>query len=520
MKILAGTEVSRLAPVARSPNEYLFDKQVLNRLGIELPLSIREHAGFVNSQSGFSQVNHEWELGTLLALFILLLMVLVMVVVLLLLQHSRLRKNERALIEKHNDLIQTRENLEIAQQLAHIGSWSLDIVNNRLVWSDEIYRIFEVDKESFDVSYEAFLNVVHPDDRDRVNKAYIDSLKTRSRYKTEHRLKMPDGRIKYVQERGVTQYNELDEPVCSHGTVQDVTKKKLDERRLKQWASVFENTIEAVVITDTDQTIVDVNRAYCEITGYSRQEVLGKKPNFRSSGRHDRTFYEAMWDSIDNTGSWSGEIWNRTKTGELSPEWHSVSTIRDENGNLSNYIEVFTDISVLKRSEEKLEQLAHHDPLTGLANRSLLFDRVKSAIRRMDRENAKLAVLFLDLDYFKDVNDTWGHPIGDILLQEVAACLHNAIRDSDTIGRLGGDEFLVLIEDYERIEDITNVAEKLCQVMEQPFFVKDYELNISVSIGIAIFPDHGKDNATLIRNADSALYRAKESGRNTYCFYE
>ncbi len=519
-KILSGTAVFELSPVLESPNEYIFSESELVRLGITLPDEIQNNAIFLHTTPSYYQTNRTIIIAVIVLLATTLFTVLIVTVALLARRRNQLKQTTHTLTEQRNALIQARKNLEVAQRIAQMGSWSLDLLNNQLAWSDEIYRIFEIDKTETKASYETFLNAIHPDDRERVNTAFADSIKNKTSYSIDHRLLMPDGRIKYVMERGETTYNSQDEPVFSYGTVQDISQKKLDEQHLKQWASIFESTIEAVIITDTNQYIVDVNRAYTEITGYSKQEALGKRPNFRKSGRHDASFFQAMWESIYTTGAWSGEIWNRTRSGELSPEWHSISTLYDENGNVCNYVGVFTDISVLKRSEEKLEHLANHDPLTGLANRSLLIDRLEQVINRLRREPDNLAVLYLDLDRFKKVNDTQGHPVGDTLLQEAATRLQAAIRVSDTVGRLGGDEFLILVEGYDNINDVKYVAENIRQTIEQPFLINGNKLYISVSIGISLYPVDGKDSSTLIRNADSALYRAKETGRNNFSFYD
>lgn len=519
-KILRGVPVIDLPAEIRSPNKYIFNQRELKRLGLVLPAAIRTSTVFLNSDISLYQAYRSVIISMIIALSILLILVLISAVVMLTNRRNKLKTIAEALTRQKDMLLQAQTSLEVAQQIARLGSWTLDVKTGDLVWSDEVYRIFEVDKTRFNASYEAFLAAIHPDDRELVGKVYNDSVKNHTSYEIEHRLLMPDGRIKYVIEHGFTKYNINNEPVDSYGTVQDITQKKQDEKRLRQWASIFENTIEAVLITDAEQIIIDVNRAYTDITGYSKQEALGNRPSFRRSERHDAAFYHAMWQSIETTGSWNGEIWNRTKAGELSPEWHSISTILDESGKVSNYIGVFTDISVLKRSEEKLEHLANHDPLTGLPNRSLLSDRLDQSIRRLEREPGKLSVLYLDLDRFKKVNDTLGHPVGDALLQEAAARLKLAIRGCDTVGRLGGDEFLVLIEHYETINDIKTVVEKLRDVIEKPFFINDNKLYISVSAGISVYPDDGMDSATLIRNADSALYRAKETGRNNYSFYD
>lgn len=519
-QILHGIGVSAVSPVTDSPNRFIFDARELERFSFTLPEHIRQQATILHAKPGFYHSNRTLILGILFVLAGIVFFFLVLSVIILTIHRKRQRVIEGTLLEQKAALEVAQDNLNAAQRLAHIGSWGLDLVNNKLIWSDEIYRIFEIDKVHFGASYEAFLNAIHPDDREVVNQLYTDSVKNHTGYEIEHRLLMPDGRIKYVQERGITRYSEEGVPLYSDGTVQDITRRKQDESKLRQWASIFESTIEAVIITDLEQKIIDVNRAYTEITGFTRDEVLGQRPNLRRSHRHDKAFYQAMWDSIDATGSWSGEIWNRKKSGELSPELHSISVIRDENDVITNYLGVFTDISVLKHSEEQLEHLANHDPLTGLANRSLLNDRLESSIRRLERDNGELAVLFLDLDRFKKVNDSLGHPVGDLLLQEASQRLERVTRGRDTVGRLGGDEFLVIVDGYQRVSDIKTVVEKLRHAIEMPFFIDDNTIHISVSCGISIYPEDGNDSATLIRNADSALYRAKEAGRNTFSFYD
>lgn len=517
--VLSGASVAALPPLLDSPNEYIFDERELLKARIRLPEEVGRSATLLNAQLSFYESNRKLVLASLVVLGFALFVVLIVSVALLTVRKRQLQQVAEALTVQRDALEQTQESLQTAQRIAALGSWRLDLKTGQLTWSDGIYRIFELDKTGCAVSYQAFLDAVHPDDRELVNKAYKDSVRNRTGYEVEHRLLMPDGRIKHVQERGTTSFDALGEPVVSVGTVQDITERKQAEQRLHQWAAIFENTIEAVIITDTDQRIVDVNRAFEQITGFSKQEAIGKRPNFRRSDRHDKAFYQRMWSSIDAQGSWTGEIWNRNRSGEPSPEWLSISSIYGSNGELVNYVGVFTDISALKRSEEKLEHLANHDPLTGLANRLLLNDRLDRAIRRMQRDSKRLAVLFLDLDRFKIVNDTLGHAVGDELLQQVAARLQACLRSSDTIGRLGGDEFLVIIEDYRDQSEIERLAEKLHKSLVAVFPVNTKELFIGVSIGISLFPEDGSDASTLIRNADSALYRAKEAGRGSYSFY-
>lgn len=440
--------------------------------------------------------------------------------------------SDRAITDDHGEIVEVvgvgrditeRKRLEAqlaeAQKLAHIGSWELDIPSGNLYWSDEIFRILEIDKAQFDVSYEAFLNIIHPDDRDFVNDTYRQSVADRTLYTIEHRLCMPDGRIKYVQELGETLYATDGSPLRSIGTVQDITERWEQGQKLRQWAAAFENTVEGVLITDAESNIIDVNQAFVHLTGYSREEVLGKKPSLRRSHLQTSEFFHQMWTTLKTTGSWQGEIWNRKKNGEVSPEWLTITTLYEANGKPSNYVGVFTDISAIKESEQRLSYMANHDPLTDLPNRSVLSDRVDQALLRGRRSGEKLAVLFLDLDHFKTINDTLGHPVGDRLLKEVAKRLRTLLRESDTVGRLGGDEFLILIEDFTSHQEVDVVADKIISAMTQRFEVDEHELYIGGSIGISVGPDDGQTASVLIQNADAAMYKSKDAGRNTFHYY-
>ncbi|MGM0594486.1 MAG: EAL domain-containing protein [Pseudomonadota bacterium] len=303
------------------------------------------------------------------------------------------------------------------------------------------------------------------------------------------------------------------------GIFWDVTEKRQAESKLRQSAAVFENTADGVIVTDAEARIIAVNKAFCEISGYSEEEALGQRPSFRRSERQDRAFYRHMWRAIERSGRWQGEIWNRRKDGEVYPEWMTISTVRDGDGRITNYVAVFSDITHVKRSQMQLDHMAHHDPLTDLPNRTLFNDRLHQAIRRAERNDGTVAVLFIDLDRFKNVNDTLGHPVGDLLLQDVARRLQNLLREEDTVARLSGDEFIVLIEDLERPEVAEGVARKVIDKLSHPFSVHGNELFIGASIGISLYPDDGHTAANLVKYADTAMYRAKEEGRNTYQFY-
>ncbi len=289
---------------------------------------------------------------------------------------------------------------------------------------------------------------------------------------------------------------------------------------LRQSAAVFESTRDGVVITDLKPRIVAVNPAYSEITGYGEAEVLGRGPNMHQSGRHDREYYQRMWSSVQETGDWQGEIWNRRKNGEIYPQWLSISTVRNQQGEPEHYVGVFTDISHLKQSEAQLEHLAHHDPLTDLPNRLLAQSRVEHALEKARRHGDQVALLFMDLDRFKNVNDSLGHPIGDELLVALAQRLRERLREEDTLARLGGDEFLLVLEQLQRPRYAAAIAQQMIDLLEAPFHLSSgHEVYMAVSIGIALFPDDGASVTELIQHADVALYEAKARGRSTYHFY-
>ncbi|MCG8428857.1 MAG: EAL domain-containing protein [Chromatiales bacterium] len=315
-------------------------------------------------------------------------------------------------------------------------------------------------------------------------------------------------------------------PVIENGEVtgavvvfEDITERKKMEQNLQQAAVVFETTVEGILVSDANNRIKTVNAAFTDITGYTSDDVLGKTPNILNSGHHSENFFQAMWDKLQKDGSWSGEIWNRRKNGQIFPEWLSINVVRDKSGEITNYIAIFSDISLIKDSERRLEYLAHHDPLTELPNRLLMQDRLTHAIKTAGRNNVKLAVLFLDLDRFKNINDTLGHQFGDKLLISVAERLEMSLREGDTVARLGGDEFIIILEQLDSINMAEKVAQKILKIISKPIKLDGVDLAISTSIGISVYPDDGDDSEALIKHADTAMYKAKEKGRNQYAVY-
>ncbi len=299
----------------------------------------------------------------------------------------------------------------------------------------------------------------------------------------------------------------------------DVTERKLAEEKLRLSATVLEHIADGVMVIDTHGRIVAINPAFTQITGYTEIEALGQDSSLTRSSRHDASFYQRLWEDLSESGFWRGELWNMRKNGELYLEWLTVSAVRDNHGENTHYVAVFSDITKVKESQDKLDHMAHHDPLTALPNRLLFHDRLQHALLRAARDGEQLAILFIDLDRFKNVNDTLGHHVGDELLKQVASALTAQLREGDTLARLGGDEFIVLLENIDDQFGAGQVAEKLVTMFEQPFMVSDYELFVTGSVGISVFPHDATDLNMLIRNADVAMYQAKARGRNGYQLY-
>jgi len=291
------------------------------------------------------------------------------------------------------------------------------------------------------------------------------------------------------------------------------------EESLLQWSTVFRDASEGMLITNTKGAIVDTNQSFTRITGYTKDEVLGKNPSVLNSGRQDKAFFLRMWSELSDHGRWQGEIWNRRKNGDIYPEWLSISRIDDREGNTFNYVAVFSDISSLKESEQKFYHLAHHDPLTGLPNRLLMTARLEHALKQSKRNPTHLAIMFIDLDRFKNINDSYGHALGDQLLIEVSRRLKNHLRSGDTISRIGGDEFVVILEQLELAEQAATLAQSCIDILAKPFAIDGHEIFITPSIGIALFPEDGNDAQTLLKHADIAMYRSKENGRHCYSFF-
>ena len=337
-------------------------------------------------------------------------------------------------------------------------------------------------------------------------------------------MQRADGVEIYLERRFIPEFDSEGRVASVLSISRDITDRKKNEDMLRVAATAFE-THEGILIADENARIIRVNRAFQNITGYSQEEVLGHNPKFLSAGLHDKLFYENMWRSITNKGSWTGEIWDKRKNGTILSKWMTITAVKNEQGNVSQYVGIFSDISDRKKAEEEIRNLAFYDTLTKLSNRRHLLERFYTALAYSSRSNLHGAVIFLDLDRFKLINDSFGHSHGDLLLIEVAERIRTSVRNVDTVARLGGDEFVVLLEDLaESIDDASqkasHIAEKIRATLAMPYQLNELVHHSSPSIGICLFKGTEHSVDALLKYADVAMYQAKDAGRNTVRFYD
>jgi diguanylate cyclase (GGDEF)-like protein/PAS domain S-box-containing protein len=546
-------------------------------------------------------------------------------------------------------LYNSSEPLNETQNIAQAGSWKRDLLTGQLIWSDEIFRILEIDKSTTAASHKKFLSTVHPEDLDKIKSAFNNSVTNQKPWEMTHRLLMPDGRVKWVSECCETICDEFGKPISIAGTIQDITGRKQAEDALlgneQRWSmaldaggyglwewnlqtgefvlskagramfgfaddeiisgiaecearvhpddrlhwkeiqhtllhnkldrfsieyrvrgkdgswrwilthgivtnraddgqvlrmagtqtditsqksieqelqfanSVYQAVGEVVMITDSNNRIIAINHAFTQLTGYAPDESIGKPMNFMFSERHDEAFKQAISNKLNATGIWEGEIWNRRKNGEEHAEWQLIHTIYDNKGNVLKRAVLISDVTDQKRAEETIRRHAYYDPLTGLPNRRLFHDRLGLELRKANRANLPIALLFIDLDHFKDVNDTFGHEAGDSVLHEAACRISDCVRESDTVARLSGDEFTVILSEIPDTRHTDYVAQKLVTRLALPYHIDGKIVHVSASIGISLFPNDANDISTLMNNADHAMYEAKSKGRNRFSHF-
>ncbi len=412
----------------------------------------------------------------------------------------------------------SEERLQLALYAAALGVWEWDARADRLTGFGSVDTVFGGVPDAIGEPLSSFLARVHPEDRAPVQSAIDRAIAGGGALNLTFRTMLPNGNIGFIEAHARAYPREGSTELRLVGTVQDITERRHMEERLRQAAVVFETTAEGIVILDAGRRIVSVNPACCDLTGYTEEEILGGDPEVLLHHRpHSTEFYPRLQSTPG--GQWRGEIDYRRKNGGVFPAWESVSVVRDESGQTTHYVAAFSDISALRAAAAELHRMAHHDPLTGLPNRMLFNDRLDQALSRAARDGTRSALLFLDLDGFKTINDTLGHAAGDVLLKTMAGRIRGALRRSDTAARLGGDEFVVIMEDIERAEAGAHLAAKLLQVIALPVELAGNRIEVSTSVGLSLYPDDGGDRHALVRAADAAMYAAKAQGRNRYAFY-
>jgi len=406
---------------------------------------------------------------------------------------------------------------------ANIGTWEWNVETGKTVfnerWAEMLgYSLNQLEPTSVDT----WKTLLHPDDVNNTNELIEDCFRREAEtLACEFRMQHKNGSWVWILDRGrVVEWTDDGKPLRLSGTHQDITKSKQSEEVRKLAASVFTYAREGITITNTQGDIINVNGAFSDITGYTRDDVIGQNPRFLQSGRHLPEFYNEMWATLLEKGYWTGEVWNKRKNGEVYPEILTISAVLDDFGVVQNYVGLFNDITAIKEHQEQLERIAHYDMLTNLPNRTLLADRLTQSMQRSQRQNSLLVVAFVDLDKFKEINDTYGHIVGDELLIVISSRMKEALRQLDTLARLGGDEFVAVMENIETLEDCEPILERLLLAASDPVVVGGVRLEVSASIGVSIYPQDGVDADQLMRHADQAMYVAKQQGKNRYRLFD
>lgn len=413
----------------------------------------------------------------------------------------------------------------IAMEATQTGVWTWDLITNEVTWDSQCFKLLGYEANAFEVTLEKIYQLTHPDESMMMFFSIKEQILTQGSLLVERRMKNAHNEWTWVQVRGkVIEYTQENEPLLLTGVYINIdAQKKMENLHLS--AVAFE-TQEAILITDTNEVVLKVNEAFTRITGYSDTDIIGKTPRLLRSDKHDKAFYQAMWHELKTKGFWQGELWNKRKNGEIYAEFLTITAIKNTDGAVTHYIANFNDITVHKHAQQVIQEMAYYDPLTHLANRRLLDETMQSLLKDSPLKKQYSAVIFIDLDYFKELNDTYGHDAGDMLLVQVATRLKDATRQSDLVVRLGGDEFVVLLANLGHQKKIAHymsmmIAQKILALLCEPYALTQGNYTLGASLGCTLFAhDDTKDESTILKEADLAMYKAKENGRNQVSFYE
>lgn len=435
----------------------------------------------------------------------------------------RIHRGEKHRASVGEALAKSEERLRLALEGSGSGMWDWDLVQGRHTFSPNVPAMLRYQGSDFDKDFQLLLRL-HPKDANLVRQQAFDALHKGLPFVMTVRVLCFDGQYRWFEARGNRYLNEQGKPIRLCGIVADKTQQREEEDRLRLAATVVDNTSEGIVVTDANSQILSTNPAFSRLMGYEANELIGKRPSVFKSGRHGKDFYDALWDTLNRTGHWSGEIWNKRKSGEIFPERMSLSAVKDASGKTTHYVCMFTDISEEKRREKQLEFLAHRDALTGLPNRAWFMQELTCITdTAAPHTQQPMAAILLNLDRFKDVNDSYGHAVGDEVLRHIARQVQSALRPGDLIARMAGDEIVVLARALSSLEEASDMAEQLIQAAAQPWKSPDgFEVVVSVRAGICCYPQHAQTAASLVQGAHAAVYGAKQGkGDSKYwCFFD
>ncbi len=430
-----------------------------------------------------------------------------------------LRQQMKNQAQTHEALQRSETQLAEAQRIAHIGHFEWSSTNGNMTWSEQVCHILATTVTTNQHTLTEFLNYIFIDDQDLVVKTMEQAIQNQRPYDIELRVQQTSGNICYVRQQGDALVDTDGDVTRIVGTLQDITEQRLAEIEMRKLSTAIEQIADGIMITDPNGIIEYVNPAITEITGYSQEELIGKTPNILKSGKQGDVFYQRMWKTILQGVVFNEVVINRKKNGQFYFEEKTITPQKNTRGEIISYISSGKDITERMEAQERLHHLAHHDSLTGLPNRILFEDRLAQAILRTRWQKRKIAILFLDMDRFKVINDSLGHNIGDIILQEIALRLSDCVPEGDTVSRFSSDEFCIILNDIAAESDIPKLASKILIDLAVPFNCEGRELFVTSSIGISLFPDDGDNAQTLLKKADAAMYHSKRKGRNAFQFY-
>lgn len=500
--------------------------QINDELKKDFDLTLRKFTLDANNIENELQniIDADIQLFKFTQLFIISLILIIGITICRQLQRNNMNQlnNINALKLSEEDVFKSKNQLLNIINAAKLGYWNINHEMGKFTVNDEWLKILGLPLEDGTNYTNSWKNLVHPNDIETLDLAYETLSPTNKTISVEFRMKHTNGEWIWVQSSGAGIKFDKDSQkslqIC--GVHQNITKRKNIENEIKLAANVFTFARESIVITDADAIIIKANDTFSQVTGYNSNEAIGLNPNILQSGRHSPEFYAEMWKGLLNEGHWSGEVWNRRKNGEVYAEMKTINAVYDDQGSIIHYISLGNDITPMKEHQKQLEHIAHYDILTNLPNRALLSDRLSQSILQCNRHSQLLAVVFLDLDGFKAVNDTHGHDMGDQLLITLAGHMKEALREGDSLARIGGDEFVAVLTNLTTPDDCKPILKRLLRATSEPTTIGDTVIKVSASIGATVYPHDNVDADQLMRHADQAMYVAKGLGKNRYHLFD